>query len=86
MMQDPRMLLLDEPSLGLAPNLVQEIFEKIRFLNSEGTTILLVEQNAYQSLRISNYGYVLEQGRIVISGTGQELIHDERIKDAYLGG
>lgn len=86
MMQDPELLLLDEPSLGLAPNLVQEIFEKIKFLNSEGTTILLVEQNAYQSLRISHQGHVLEQGRIVLSGTGAELIHDEKVKEAYLGG
>ena len=86
MMQDPELLLLDEPSLGLAPNLVQEIFEKIKFLNNEGTTILLVEQNAYQSLRISHHGHVLEQGRIVLSGTGDELIHDDKVKEAYLGG
>ncbi len=86
MMQDPELLLLDEPSLGLAPNLVQEIFEKIKFLNNEGTTILLVEQNAFQSLKISNYGHVLEQGRIVLSGTGDELIHNEKVKEAYLGG
>jgi branched-chain amino acid transport system ATP-binding protein len=86
MMQDPKLMLLDEPSLGLAPNLVQEIFEKIRYLNSEGKTILLVEQNAYQALRISNQAHVLEQGRIVMSGTGKELINDPKVKEAYLGG
>jgi branched-chain amino acid transport system ATP-binding protein len=86
MMQDPKLLLLDEPSLGLAPNLVQEIFEKIAHLNAQGTTILLVEQNAYQALRISDHGYVLEQGRIVIRGTGEDLIRDKRVKEAYLGG
>jgi branched-chain amino acid transport system ATP-binding protein len=86
MMQDPKLLLLDEPSLGLAPNLVQEIFEKIRFLNSEGTTILLVEQNAYQALKVSHRAHVLEQGRIVMSGTGEELIRDPKVKEAYLGG
>jgi len=86
MMQDPRRLLLDEPSLGLAPNLVQEIFEKIRYLNREGKTILLVEQNAYQALRISQQAHVLEQGRIVMSGTGAELSANPKIKEAYLGG
>jgi branched-chain amino acid transport system ATP-binding protein len=86
MMQNPQLLLLDEPSLGLAPNLVQEIFGKIKLLNSQGTTILLVEQNAYQALRISQRAHVLEQGRIVISGAGAELLGDERIKAAYLGG
>lgn len=86
MMQDPKLMLLDEPSLGLAPNLVKEIFEKIRYLNSEGKTILLVEQNAYQALRISNQAHVLEQGRIVMSGTGAELSNDPKVKEAYLGG
>lgn len=86
MMQHPRLLMLDEPSLGLAPNLVQEIFSKIKLLNSQGTTILLVEQNAYQALRISSRAHVLEQGRIVISGTGDGLLHDPRVKEAYLGG
>jgi branched-chain amino acid transport system ATP-binding protein len=86
MMQDPGLLLLDEPSLGLAPNLVQEIFEKIRFLNREGKTILLVEQNAFQALQLCNRAHVLEQGRIVISGAGNELINDPKIKEAYLGG
>ena len=86
MMQNPRLLLLDEPSLGLAPNLVQEIFTKIKLLNSRGTTILLVEQNAFQALRISQRAHVLEQGRIVMSGSGDELMHDPRVKEAYLGG
>lgn len=86
MMQDPRLLLLDEPSLGLAPNLVQEIFAKINFINSEGKTILLVEQNAYQALRISQRAHVLEGGRIVMSGTGEELGADPKVKEAYLGG
>lgn len=86
MMQDPRLMLLDEPSLGLAPNLVQEIFAKIKFLNSEGKTILLVEQNAYQALRISRRAHVLEGGRIVMSGTGEELGNDPKVKEAYLGG
>ena len=86
MMQDPRLLLLDEPSLGLAPNLVQEIFGKIRYLNGEGKTILLVEQNAFQALKISHRAHVLEQGRIVMSGTGEELSNDPKVKEAYLGG
>jgi branched-chain amino acid transport system ATP-binding protein len=86
MMQDPVLMLLDEPSLGLAPNLVREIFAKIEWLNSEGKTILLVEQNAYQALRISHRAHVLEQGRIVMSGTGAELGNDPKVKEAYLGG
>lgn len=86
MMQNPRLMLLDEPSLGLAPNLVDEIFEKIKFLNSEGKTILLVEQNAYHAIRCANYAHVLEQGEIVLSGTGAELEANPRVKEAYLGG
>jgi branched-chain amino acid transport system ATP-binding protein len=86
MMQDPQLLLLDEPSLGLAPNLVQEIFEKIVYLNSQGTTILLVEQNAYQALKISHRGYVLQLGEIVNAGTGAQLAADPKVKEAYLGG
>jgi branched-chain amino acid transport system ATP-binding protein len=86
LMQDPRLLLLDEPSLGLAPNLVQEIFGKIKLLNGQGKTILLVEQNAYQALAIAHRAHVLEQGRIVMSGTGAELLGDPRVKEAYLGG
>ena len=86
LMQDPTLLVLDEPSLGLAPNLVQEIFEKIKFLNGEGKTILLVEQNAYQALKISHRAHVLEHGKIVMSGSGAELIKNPKIKEAYLGG
>ncbi len=86
MMQNPEILLLDEPSLGLAPNLVQEIFEKIVLLNHEGKTILLVEQNAYQALRISHRAYVLQLGEIVMQGTGAELLADDKVKQAYLGG
>jgi branched-chain amino acid transport system ATP-binding protein len=86
MMQNPRLMLLDEPSLGLAPNLVDEIFEKIKFLNSEGKTILLVEQNAYHAIKLADYAHVLEQGEIVLSGTGAELMENPRVKEAYLGG
>jgi branched-chain amino acid transport system ATP-binding protein len=86
MMQNPCLMLLDEPSLGLAPNLVDEIFEKIKFLNSQGKTILLVEQNAYHAIRLADYAHVLEQGEIVLSGTGAELEANPKVKDAYLGG
>jgi branched-chain amino acid transport system ATP-binding protein len=86
MMQDPQLLLLDEPSLGLAPNLVQEIFEKIVYLNSQGTTILLVEQNAFQALKVSHRGYVLQLGEIVNEGSGAQLAADPKVKEAYLGG
>ncbi|MCC7478899.1 ABC transporter ATP-binding protein [bacterium] len=86
MMQNPEILLLDEPSLGLAPNLVQEIFEKIVLLNNEGKTILLVEQNAYQALKISHRAYVLQLGEIVMQGSGAELLADDKVKAAYLGG
>ncbi|MCB1188266.1 ABC transporter ATP-binding protein [bacterium] len=85
-MQNPDLLLLDEPSLGLAPNLVQEIFEKVQILNSEGKTILMVEQNAFQALRISHRAYCLEHGELNIKGTGAELLANPKIKEAYLGG
>jgi len=86
LMQQPAILLLDEPSMGLAPLLVEEIFHIIRKLNSEqGTTILLVEQNAQAALQIANRAYVLETGRITMSGSAQELLHDPRIIEAYLG-
>jgi branched-chain amino acid transport system ATP-binding protein len=81
----PKLLILDEPSLGLAPLLVDEVFETIQKINGEGTTILLVEQNVNHALAISNRGYVLETGRIVISGSGKELLADEHVKTAYLG-
>jgi branched-chain amino acid transport system ATP-binding protein len=86
LMQDPKLLLLDEPSLGLAPNLVQEIFAKVRLLNEQGLSVLLVEQNAFQALRISHRAFVLEQGRIVLSGTGEELRNNPQVQAAYLGG
>jgi branched-chain amino acid transport system ATP-binding protein len=85
LMPDPDILLLDEPSLGLAPKLVQEIFRVVREINGQGVTILLVEQNARLALRISNHAYVLETGRIVLSGPADELRRDTRVKKAYLG-
>lgn len=81
----PKLLILDEPSLGLAPLLVDEVFETIQKINGEGMTILLVEQNVNHALAISTRGYVLETGRIVISGSGKELLADEHVKTAYLG-
>ena len=86
LMSRGRMLLLDEPSMGLAPVLVREIFNVLREINRAGTTILLVEQNALMALSIASRAYVLETGRITISGTGAELMHDQRVKEAYLGG
>src|SRR5206468_6455968 len=85
LMSRPRLLLLDEPSLGLAPLLVHTIFEAIDEINQEGTTILLVEQNANAALKHSHRGYVLETGRIVMEGESQELAADPRVKQAYLG-
>lgn len=86
LMQQPDILLLDEPSMGLAPLLVEEIFNIIRRLNSEqGTTILLVEQNAQAALQVANRAYVLETGRITMSGTSDQLLHDPKVIEAYLG-
>jgi len=85
LMVRPRLLILDEPSLGLAPIIVQEMFEIIKEINREGITVLLVEQNVRQSLRIANSAYVLENGRVVLSGSGLELLDDERVREAYLG-
>jgi branched-chain amino acid transport system ATP-binding protein len=85
LMANPRLLLLDEPSLGLSPLFVRNIFEIIQQINAQGTTILLVEQNVYQSLRISHRAYVLESGRVVLSGTGAELLADAHVKKAFLG-
>ena len=82
----PRLLLLDEPSLGLAPLVVSAIFRIIREINQEGTTVLLVEQNVRQALKASRYAYVLETGRIVHGGSSKDLLDDPRIKQAYLGG
>ncbi|MDW7674826.1 MAG: ABC transporter ATP-binding protein [Bacillota bacterium] len=86
LMSRPKLLLLDEPSMGLAPLLVQEIFSIIKELNQEGTTILLVEQNAHMALSIAHKGYVLETGRIVLAGDAKELAASEEVKKAYLGG
>jgi len=85
LMAHPRLLLLDEPSLGLAPLLVHTIFEAVDEINQEGTTILLVEQNANAALRHSHRAYVLETGRIVIEGPSPQLAADQRVKEAYLG-
>lgn len=86
LMARPRLLLLDEPSMGLAPMLVNQIFEIIRDINSQGTTILLVEQNARMALKIANRGYVLQTGKIVLEGTASELESDKTVREAYLGG
>ena len=86
LMARPRLLLLDEPSLGLAPKLVAAIFETIRRINREGVTLLLVEQNAYQALRVAHRGYVLETGRIALSDTAERLAANPHVKAAYLGG
>ena len=86
LMAQPKILLLDEPSMGLSPLLVSEIFHIIEEINQKGTTVLLVEQNAKRALAIANRAYVLETGRITLSGTGAELASDERVQKAYLGG
>ena len=86
LMSKPKLLMLDEPSMGLAPILVQQIFDIIKELHNAGTTILLVEQNAEMALNIADRAYVLESGRIKLSGTGKELAQSDEIKKAYLGG
>jgi branched-chain amino acid transport system ATP-binding protein len=86
LMSRGKLMLLDEPSMGLAPVLVREIFHVLKEINTSGTTILLVEQNANMALRIANRGYVLETGTITLTGTGKELLGDPRVKEAYLGG
>jgi len=85
-MAKPKLLLLDEPSMGLAPLMVKTIFQVIKDINAEGTTILLVEQNAHMALSIANRGYVIETGRVVLSGSAEELHSSEEIRKAYLGG
>lgn len=86
LMARPKILLLDEPSMGLSPLLVKEIFKIITDINKQGTTILLVEQNAKMALSVANHAYVLETGKIVLTGTGQELLNSSEVKKAYLGG
>jgi branched-chain amino acid transport system ATP-binding protein len=85
LMGKPRLLLLDEPSMGLAPLIVQQIFDIVREINESGVTVLIVEQNASKALALANRGYVLETGEVVLSGTGAELLADDRIRAAYLG-
>jgi len=85
LMSRPKLLMLDEPSLGLAPKLVIEIFQSIKRLNEEGVTVLLVEQNVHYSLKLASRGYVLESGRIILSGSSGELLDNEHVKRAYLG-
>jgi branched-chain amino acid transport system ATP-binding protein len=85
LMGKPRLLLLDEPSMGLAPLIVAQIFQIVREINEGGVTVLLVEQNAAQALSLADRGYVLETGEIVLEGSGRELLADDRIRAAYLG-
>lgn len=86
LMANPEVLLLDEPSLGLAPLIIRDIFEIVKILNEKGTTVLIVEQNAKQTLKLSDYAYVLEVGTIIKQGKSEDLLHDPKIIDAYLGG
>ncbi len=86
LMSSPELILLDEPSLGLAPKLVKEVFDIIETINRQGRTVLLVEQNAFAALKIADYAYVLETGVVVLEGTGADLIVDKRVREAYLGG
>ncbi|RGW14316.1 ABC transporter ATP-binding protein [Enterococcus asini] len=86
LMSKPKLLLLDEPSMGLAPIFIKEIFSIIQEINAQGTTVLLIEQNAKMALSVAHRGYVLETGKIVLSGTGSELLDSEEVKKAYLGG
>ncbi|MDG3131427.1 ABC transporter ATP-binding protein [Streptococcus suis] len=86
LMSQPKLLLLDEPSMGLAPIFIQEIFDIIQDIQKQGTTVLLIEQNANKALAIADRGYVLETGKVVLTGTGKELLASEEVKKAYLGG
>ena len=85
LMSKPKIIMMDEPSLGLAPIIVQGIFDIIREINKQGTTVLLIEQNANMALKTADFGYVMETGRISLSGPGQELLANERVKELYLG-
>jgi branched-chain amino acid transport system ATP-binding protein len=84
-MADPKLLMLDEPSLGLAPLMVEEVFRVVKEINASGVTLLLVEQNTQHALMLSNRGYVLEAGRVVLSGSGQQLLANADVRKAYLG-
>ncbi|MDU7500556.1 MAG: ABC transporter ATP-binding protein, partial [Streptococcus thermophilus] len=86
LMSRPKLLLLDEPSMGLAPIFIQEIFDIIEDIKAQGTTVLLIEQNANKALSIADRGYVLETGKVVLSGTGKELLASDEVRKAYLGG
>ena len=86
LMAHPKLLLLDEPSLGLAPMIVEEVFKHVVGINREGTTVLLVEQNANLALGLAHRGYVLENGAVVLEGSGSELLHNPEVIEAYLGG
>lgn len=86
LMSQPKLLLLDEPSMGLAPIFIQEVFDIIQDIQKQGTTVLLIEQNANKALAIADRGYVLETGKVVLSGTGKELLESEEVRKAYLGG
>ena len=85
LMAKPRLLLLDEPSMGLAPRLVEEVFDKVRALKEAHTTIFLVDQNARAALAVADRGYVLETGRVVLAGSGAALLADDKVREAYLG-
>jgi branched-chain amino acid transport system ATP-binding protein len=86
LMARPRVIVMDEPTMGLSPLFVDRVLELIQTVNKQGITIFMVEQNAHLALQIANYGYVLQTGRIALSGPARELLHDPRIRDAYLGG
>ncbi|MGO2199075.1 MAG: ABC transporter ATP-binding protein, partial [Pseudolactococcus laudensis] len=86
LMSQPKLLLLDEPSMGLAPIFIQEIFEIIKDIQKQGTTVLLIEQNANMALSIADRGYVLETGKVILSGIGKELLASDEVRKAYLGG
>jgi branched-chain amino acid transport system ATP-binding protein len=85
-MSKPRLIMFDEPSLGLAPNIVEQVFSIIDGIRKSGTTVLMVEQNAYAALDMCDYAYLLETGSVVLSGSGRQLIDDEHVRSAYLGG
>ena len=86
LMSKPRLLLLDEPSMGLSPIMTQEVFKVLRTLKNEGTTIFLIEQNAFEALELTDRAYIMESGRITLEGRSSDLLNDERVKNAYLVG